>query len=335
MYKRLLKIILTLLIFISLFAFIRHIDIKAVIDEVHHIGWKLLWIIVITASAYLFGTIGWQSCFIQKPKDVSLWKFFCIRHIGETISLFNPTSIIGGDYIKTVLLKPAEMSKQDILNSVLISRVLAVISQFSLVGISGFYFLLSSFRKNIPDQFQIVLWALAIVCCSTPILFFYILKQARRFKEDSALSYQVFRKLSIRLQVVMNAVIEFYQDHANKCYRAYFYFCLHWIIGSIELFFILYFSGITVSIFLSVFMDMSIVIIKSFGAFIPGQIGVEEFGNKILLTSIGIYTVNIWIVIALIRRSRQLFWIAFGFFAYLIIKKHYSTSYHGDIIRQS
>lgn len=132
---------------------------------------------------------------------------------------------------------------------------------------------------------------------------------------------EIFRRLSIRLQLVLNAVLVFHQSQPYKCYRAYLYFFLHWVVGAFELFLILYFSGITIPIVLSQFMDMGIVIIKSFGAFIPAQIGIEEFGNRLLLTSAGIYTIQVWLIIALIRRSRQVFWIIFGFFAYLGLKK--------------
>lgn len=321
MRKKIFKIILSLAILSSLVVFIGHIDLNAVLREVANIGWNLLWIIVITGLAYLLGTAGWQNCFIEKPLRTSLWQLFCIRHIGETIGLFNPTSIIGGDYIKTVLLKSTGTSEQEILNSVLISRFLTIITQFSLFGVTGFWFLMSSFNQNIPEQLLTVLWALVITFFCIPLIIFFILKKSKELQVTSTLSWKVFRTLSIRIQTILNAVLTFHQNQPNKCYRAYFYFFLHWTVGALELFLILYFSGITIPIILSQFMDMGIVIVKSFGAFIPAQIGVEEFGNKILLTSAGIYTVQIWLIIALIRRSRQVFWIVFGFLAYLALKK--------------
>lgn len=323
---KILKSILVLLLIISLSVFISHIDLGAVLKEVAHMGWNLVWIIVITGLAYLFGTAGWQNCFIEKPKKLSLWQLFCIRHIGETIGLFNPTSIIGGDYIKTVLLKPTGTSPQEIVNSVLISRFLAITTQFSLFGITGFWFLTSSFNKNIPDQTLTILWILVIALFSIPLLIFFLLKRSKKLQVASALSWKFFRRLSIRLQLVLNAILVFHQSQPYKCYRAYLYFFLHWVVGAFELFLILYFSGITIPIVLSQFMDMGIVIIKSFGAFIPAQIGIEEFGNRLLLTSAGIYTIQVWLIIALIRRSRQVFWIIFGFFAYLGLKKRLSTS---------
>ena len=321
MRKNIFKITISLVVLSSLLVFISHIDLKAVLKEVTNIGWNLLWIIVITGLAYVLATAGWQNCFIEKPKRTSLWQLFCIRHIGETIGLFNPTSIIGGDYIKTVLLKPTGTSEQEILNSVLISRFLTIITQFSLFGISGFWFLMSSFNQNIPKQLLAVLWILVITFFCIPLIIFIILKKSKELQVASTLSWKALRKLSIRIQTILNAVLTFHQNQPCKCYRAYFYFFLHWTVGALELFLILYFSGITIPIILSQFMDMGIIIIKSFGAFIPAQIGVEEFGNKILLTSAGMYTVQIWLIIALIRRSRQVFWIAFGFLAYFGIKK--------------
>lgn len=320
MLKKIIKLTVSLIILFSLAIFINHTDLKAVFGAITKIGWNLLWIIVITGLAYLLGTVGWQNCFVKKPKQTSLWQLFCIRHIGETIGLFNPTSIIGGDYIKTVLLKPSGTSEQEIVNSVLISRFLTIITQFSLFGISGFWFLTSSFKQHIPEQMLTMLWALVVLLFSIPLITFYILKKSKKLQVTSTLTWNFFRKLSIRLQLVLNAVLTFHQNEPQKCYRAYLYFFLHWIAGAFELFLILYFSGFTIPILLSQFMDMSIVIIKSFGAFIPAQLGIEEFGNKLLLTSAGIYTIQIWLIIALIRRSRQVFWIFFGLLAYLGLK---------------
>lgn len=66
---------------------------------------------------------------------------------------------------------------------------------------------------------------------------------------------------------------------------------------------------------------MGIVLFKTAGVFIPGQIGIEEIGNKIMLGLIGIPDTDIWVTVSILRRSRQLFWIAFGLAAYLIIYK--------------
>ncbi len=64
---------------------------------------------------------------------------------------------------------------------------------------------------------------------------------------------------------------------------------------------------------------LGVVFFKAAGAFIPGQIGAEEYGNKMMLLAIGIPDAEIWI--SILRRARQLVWIAFGIVVYFLLAK--------------
>jgi hypothetical protein len=76
----------------------------------------------------------------------------------------------------------------------------------------------------------------------------------------------------------------------------------------------------------AVSVEMGVIIFKSLGTIIPGQLGVEEYGNKVLLDVIGINSNEIWLIVSLVRRSRQLFWLAMaGVFLIIITKKSYKT----------
>jgi hypothetical protein len=68
-------------------------------------------------------------------------------------------------------------------------------------------------------------------------------------------------------------------------------------------------------------VDMGVVLFKSAGAFIPGQLGIEEYGNKIMLLVIGVPGAGIWITASILRRARQLFWILFGVVLYFVFFK--------------
>jgi len=71
----------------------------------------------------------------------------------------------------------------------------------------------------------------------------------------------------------------------------------------------------------AVAVEMGVTLFKSLGAIIPGQIGVEEYGNKVMLDVIGIASNEVWFVVSLVRRARQLFWLAIAGVLFLIISK--------------
>ena len=67
---------------------------------------------------------------------------------------------------------------------------------------------------------------------------------------------------------------------------------------------------------------MGVSLFKTIGMIVPAQIGVEEYGNKVMLDVIGVVSNEIWLVVTLMRRGRQLFWLLIaGIFTMIISKK--------------
>ena len=93
------------------------------------------------------------------------------------------------------------------------------------------------------------------------------------------------------------------------------------MVGSLEFYFILILLGIKTTVFSTLLVDMGVVVIKSIGAFVPGQIGIEEYGNKIMLTMIGVTGATVWVTASILRRSRQLFWMVTSAVMYFVIFK--------------
>ena len=58
------------------------------------------------------------------------------------------------------------------------------------------------------------------------------------------------------------------------------------------------------------------------GAIVPGQLGVEEYANKIMLETVGIVNNEVWVVVSILRRARQLFWVVIAGIFYLIMGKN-------------
>jgi len=56
---------------------------------------------------------------------------------------------------------------------------------------------------------------------------------------------------------------------------------------------------------------------------VPGQVGIEEFANKVMLVSIGLADDQIWIIVSVLRRARQLFWVVFALGIYTVYYKRF------------
>lgn len=311
-------------IFFSVFLciFISAIDIQKVFHSIGLIGFKLVFLLVVTFIAYFLAAIGWKFCLGKQGEKLALTDLFLIRHIGEMVSIVNPTSIIGGDAVKFFLLKDKCIDKATVLASVVISRALMVITQLLLCVLTVIALVLkdpaflSSFPQ-IPSVFYIAIAAfiLLTVFLSRNI---YVKKLVRKIKNISKIeSYPVGAKI----REVGDALSFFFRTNKKGLFLSSLFFLLHWIFGALEIYFILKFLGIEVSVVQAVLVDMGVIFFKVAGAFVPGQIGVEEFGNKIMLSAAGLPGPEIWVTVSLLRRARQLFWIIFGLAAYFLIYK--------------
>ncbi|HEX8609205.1 MAG TPA: lysylphosphatidylglycerol synthase domain-containing protein, partial [Pedobacter sp.] len=126
MKKKSLLIVIALCIVASLMIFIQETDLKKALELISMIGYRFYLLLFITFIAYLLGTLSWQYTLGLDVKKVSLTRLFLIRHVGETVAWFNPTSILGGDALKGVLLAKYDIDKKTVLLSVLLSRIIMI-----------------------------------------------------------------------------------------------------------------------------------------------------------------------------------------------------------------
>ena len=70
-------------------------------------------------------------------------------------------------------------------------------------------------------------------------------------------------------------------------------------------------------------MELGVMVFKSAGGFIPGQIGVEEYGNKVMLGMLGIPGSEVWVAVSVMRRIRQLAWVGISICFLFMLKRSF------------
>lgn len=301
-----------LTIVVSLFFFVRATDFSKTMENVRAIGLGFPLLLLITSTAYAFGTLGWKFCLVNGKNKVSFWHLFMIRHVCETVGLFNPTSIVGGDLLKVRLLKNYGIPKPQVVDSVLFSRILMIISQLMLLCTALLWLMFSSAEEIHWSSAYIFSFLLAL----TTVL---------------ALAWFLLRRLAGKYILPIYASLRhFYADHRKAFALSFVFFTLHWVTGSLEFYAIMRLLGFNLSVVKGLLLDTGVVVIKSLGAFIPGQLGIEEIGNKLMLGAIGIIASSVWLSVSIIRRARQFIWLLAGGLFYLII--HHQRPKNGDLI---
>lgn len=316
------KAVFVFVVLLSLALFVKATDMHQVIRLVDRIGFNFLVLIFITFTAYFFATLGWKYCMGKQGEKLPVLDLFFIRHIGEMVSIINPASVIGGEAVKLYLLQNKGIEKTTLTASILISRVMMIVTQLLLLFLTLILLLLSgtSFGFSVPSN-PTAYAGLLLLVFSVVVFLRWDKPIKSRLKNSQPGRYLAKLADKLELKQVFKEFGFFFKTDKKRLLLCTFFFSLHWIAGSLEIYFILKFMGIDSSVLKVLFADMGIIVFKAAGAFVPGQIGVEELANKVMLDVIGLRSPEIWITVSILRRLRQLFWLFFGLAAYLIAFK--------------
>lgn len=313
--------ILVVLVFTGLF--LRATDFNKVAESLQQVGYNFVWLIIISFSSYLCGTIAWRYCMGAEGKSIPLFDLFITRHVGETVGVVNPTSIVAGEAVKIYLLRNYPVQKKTVITSVLLSRVLMILTQLLIFASVAIYTLVSGnillSAKGVLNLFYIIPVTVVIIAA--------VIKKSPWFKKLFTITkpgrWISGRTVKLREKIgeAKGELSVFYRANKASLGMSVMFFVLHWLLGSLEFFVILKLLGVATHYISVVFVDMSVILFKSAGAFVPAQIGVEEYGNKVMLSTIGITALEVWVTASILRRARLLFWIVFGLGAYFFIDR--------------
>lgn len=319
------KIAIVIIAILSILLFVLNTDYETLINEINKVGLKLIYILLLTFAAYLLATLGWRVCLGDQKKNITLFQLFFIRQVGETLALFNPTSVVAGDLLKAKLLKVYQIDSETALKSVTASRITATLSQLMLFIIAMSWLLFSQNQDVLSLEVKaVIVGSISILLFIKATLLFWLAQPVK--EKPTILENSNWRRLKSSIRTTLyNTKTCFQQEKKQFCY-SYLLFALHWIVGSMEFYLLLSFMGISIQPMHGLVLDMSVIIIKSIGAAVPGQIGIEELANKITLTMIGIQGATLWISISILRRLRQLIWIAIGILMTIFLKNFHDPS---------
>ena len=298
-----------IVILFSLGVFLYNSDIQAIAHNVTLVGFNFCYLILVTFIAQIFGTLSWRSTLPQNMQ-VSFKDLFLIRFIGEHIGLINPANFVGGDAFKAYELEKRGVDYKEGISSLVVARTIMIYVQVGVYIVAALiylYFILneaSLLIKSILISIGFILISLAVFIGSS------------RFFESRLLKNKGLVK---SINSVRSAIKSYYQNQGGRLFMSIFWAVINFLVGAIEMWLICHFIGVNITYLEALVIDQGVLFFKSFAAFIPGQIGVEEYTNKIMLAIVGISSMSVWISVSILRRARQIFWILLGVLTYYFL----------------
>jgi uncharacterized protein (TIRG00374 family) len=283
-----------------------------------------LMVLIVSFVGYFFSSLGWKLCMGEEGLNISIGKVFVIRHIGEMLGAFNPTSIIAGDSLKVSYLQKSGISTKIGLSSILLMRMINVLSSIFLIVISIFYLIFSKFGNG---KTFVLLLLIALVIISGFLMAKYLLddhlylgKTLERIQLKTKWAFLTKKTIESCYEINMLAS-DYFKHHKLNFLLSFSLLTMHWVCGALEFYIVLQTLHVNISVIDVVSMEVGVSLFKFLGAIVPGQIGIEEYGNKVMLNVIAVRGNEIWFVVSLVRRSRQLFWLAVAGVFLMITKR--------------
>ncbi|MBL7783098.1 MAG: flippase-like domain-containing protein [Saprospiraceae bacterium] len=311
-----LRLVFLLLVLLLLGFFVRNLDWQKAIASLHQLGFRFVWLLLVTGAGYVCATVGWRYCMGDSGKSLSVKGLFLVRQVGEAVSFIQPTSAVGGEAMKIFMLRRQAVNPATLIAAAFVSRTgmflaQAVLFFISSIGSSMFLFQLSDSMAGTGA------WLAGVAV-------FIGLIGYRRFLLRWLQHLAQKRKWAERLVHVSTQLAQGWQEWKTSIRNnpqafllAMLFFMLYWVIDSMELWLILHFLETDISPVHAVMFNTGVAFYKAAAGFIPGQIGVEELANKVMLDQmVAPGHEDLWLTVSLIRRARQLCWIVFGVVVY-------------------
>lgn len=330
-YLKYLLLILALTLF-GWFIYSSDIKLVDVTSNLEKVGFNFIFLILVTFIAQLLATIAWDLSFLDSPPNISIFRLFLIRLVGESIAVINPTNVVAGESFKALMLKREGVDYSTSIASLTLSRFLVVFSLVTLL-IFSFFIIINEIQNQFIVISELKQYSIYLTQYGTYIAIVFILlllslitlaiyslsKGYGLISIPFQILHKKFRSTMwikatyIKLKQVDHKLLKLWKIKKGKAFLAYLLSALHWILGGFEVYLILQFLNVDVSAISVIASEMGVInIFKSLGAFIPFQAGVEETGNQIMLNILGIQSAAIFITVTLLRRLRQFFWIGSG-----------------------
>lgn len=278
---------------------------------------------------HLSGTAAWRLVLGKEAAKVSLSELFFIRLICENLTVFNPTNIIAGDGLKGIFLSKKQIDNDANVGSILLSRVLLIVTAILLMVLSMVYLLLTA-ANSMPALAipTLILMSITLMVGLMYLLLhkdMYLHRLATRLQSTAVGRWLPDSRIE-QIAAINASLCSFYRGHKVRLVVAFLLSAFHWVCGAAEFYLILTFFDIPISALDALVIEMGVMGFKAAGSMIPGQLGVEEYGNKVMLNIAGILGNEIWLIVSLLRRGRQVFWLLVTAPASMILYKKYKVT---------
>ena len=281
-------------------------------EALGRIGWRVLLLLPLAFLWMVPNTIAWKCSFKAPGAGVPFSRLLTARIAGESINDILPSSNLGGEPVKALLLSPA-VTLAEALSSVTVAKTTQTLSLviFILGGL-----VLAAPGVSLPPE--VVLTAAGVVAglgggavvlalgSSSGLLGRWTRWGLRLFPNAEWL-----KSSTVHILEMDASLSAFYKNEKGRFAASTLWHLLGLVAGSIELYVIARFLGFSLNLREALIMEVVATLAAVGGFFIPGSIGAFEYGHHVGASMLGLPPGS-GVILSLVRRFRELFWLLAG-----------------------
>jgi len=264
--------------------------------------------------AFLVDTASWQLMLPSAKLDTAwLYRLWKVRMVGEALNLVIPAGSMGGEPAKAFLLKRFHgIGYRESGASLIIAKTVNLLAllAFSAVGL-GF----ALAQADMPGTYRWVA-GVGLVVLSVGVVGFYAVQRRRAASRLAGWLSELHMgrpllKILGRIQDVDDRFTHFYRDRSGRFAAAWVLALANWLLGMAELYAIMWFLGMPLPLGDIWLIEAMAQLVRAAAFIIPGSLGATEGALFLIYGALtGVPTVGL--VVAVVRRARELLWIAWG-----------------------
>jgi uncharacterized protein (TIRG00374 family) len=299
-----------------LFVLVRSVGVERLAADLRGFGFAIVGVIAFELIIDACNTQAWRQT-LPPGARVGFWLLFWVRQAGVAINQLTPTATVGGEVVKTVLLRP-RLPASVTAASLVAARMSYVLGQALLV-LFGLSAVLGRTRDT-PDLSHAIIFAFVLTVAG---VLGFVWLQRRGIFATAVASIQrlgIAGGLIDRVQAGGTALdghlADFYRDRPRAFVLSVLWHAVGQGVGLIQLFFILAALGIPISMATCLAIEAFALVLDSATFLVPGRIGVQEAGRVFVFTTFGLGAAT-GLAVAVIVRLNQLAVAALGLTAFV------------------
>jgi glycosyltransferase 2 family protein len=290
------------------------IGLDTITTQLEAVGWRMPLVVLPYILVAIFDALGWWFAFPQKRYPHGWFDLFQLRLAAKAVNDVTPAFSMAGEVAKVHVLQLRGIDGATAMASVVAAKTTLTLSEIGFLFIGLLLVPLSVPAAGVlfPE-----VWIALLVAGLGTVAF--VLWQRNGFFRPFISLYQRLgwpMKLIRRYLKVMESTDEKLAEYMRGSRRDFWLSCLMhftgWLAGALEVWVILRCMGVHIDFGTAIVVESLLTLVQGFTGFLPANLGMLEAGALGIFFWIGL-TPESALAFMLLRRLRQVVWIAAGF----------------------